>query len=290
MPVSDYFTQLKGLWDEFLNYRPILGCTCGAKCICGLSRILMDYQHYDYVHSFLMGLIDSFAPIRGQILLMEPLPNINKVFSLIQNDEKQRGAGLLPLPIGFPTVDSTTLLSRLDNGPNTTFSYPNTTPNAFSYPNTAPNAFFTRTDNNKQYYQYPKKDKPPYICSHYGFKGHIADKCYKLHGHPPGFCSKGKYIAVANQVSSSAVPSSDSTDNAQSIPNLATVSVQCPTVAQYADCSDTTSQFCIRFTQPSSCHFNFSHTTSFQYGRYTNLSFNFSKPNLDHFVFSDKLL
>ena len=90
MPVSDYFTQLKGLWDEFLNYRPILGCTCGAKCICGLSRILMDYQHYDYVHSFLMGLIDSFAPIRGQILLMEPLPNINKVFSLIQNDEKDR--------------------------------------------------------------------------------------------------------------------------------------------------------------------------------------------------------
>ena len=83
MPVSDYFTQLKGLWDELLNYRPIPGCTCGAKCICGLSRTLMDYQHYDYVHNFLMGLNDSFAPVRGQILLMEPLPNINKVFSLI---------------------------------------------------------------------------------------------------------------------------------------------------------------------------------------------------------------
>ena len=115
MLVSDYFTQLKGLWDEFLNYRPIPGCTCGAKCICGLSRILMDYQHYDYVHSFLMGLNDSFAPVRGQILLMEPLPNINKVFSLIQNDEKQRGASLLPLSTGLPTVDSTTLFSRLDN-------------------------------------------------------------------------------------------------------------------------------------------------------------------------------
>jgi hypothetical protein len=42
MPVSDYFSQLKGLWDEFLNYRPIPGCTCAAKCICGLSRTLME--------------------------------------------------------------------------------------------------------------------------------------------------------------------------------------------------------------------------------------------------------
>ena len=45
LTVSDYFTTLKGLWDELLNYRPIPSCTCGAKCICGLSRILLEYQH-----------------------------------------------------------------------------------------------------------------------------------------------------------------------------------------------------------------------------------------------------
>ena len=87
-PIVLYVYTAKEVWDEFLNYRPISGCTCGAKCICGLSRTLMDYRHYDYVHSFLMGLNDSFAPVKGQILLMEPLPNINEVFSLIQNDEK----------------------------------------------------------------------------------------------------------------------------------------------------------------------------------------------------------
>ena len=79
LTVSDYYTTLKGLWDELLNYKPIPGCTCGAKCICGLSRILLEYQHYDCVHSFLMGLNNSFAVVRGQILLMEPLPGINKV-------------------------------------------------------------------------------------------------------------------------------------------------------------------------------------------------------------------
>jgi hypothetical protein len=49
------------------------------------------------VMSFLMGLNESFIHVRGQILLMEPLPSINKVFSMIQADKKQRGAGILPL-------------------------------------------------------------------------------------------------------------------------------------------------------------------------------------------------
>uniref|UniRef100_A0A2N9HV86 Uncharacterized protein n=1 Tax=Fagus sylvatica TaxID=28930 RepID=A0A2N9HV86_FAGSY len=156
---------------------------------------------------------DNMLVIRGQILLMEPLPNINKVFSLIQNDEKQRGAGLLPLPTGLPTVDSTALFSRLDNTQS-------------SYPNTLPNALLSRVDNNRQY-QYPKKDRPNCICSHCGYKGHTTDKCYKLHGYPPGFRSKGKGVAVANQVSSTTMSSSDFSDSPQSMSNLAAMSIQC---------------------------------------------------------------
>ena len=47
--------------------------------------------------------------------------------------------------------------------------------------------------------QYGKKDKP--ICSHYGFKGHTVDKCYKLHGYLPGFKGKSRASVSANQVS-----------------------------------------------------------------------------------------
>ena len=42
-----------------------------------------------------------------------------------------------------------------------------------------------------------KKEGP--ICTHYGKSGHIADKCYRLHGFPPGF--KFKNESMANQVS-----------------------------------------------------------------------------------------
>ena len=39
---------------------------------------------------FLMGLSESFAQIKGQILLMEPIPQINKVYSLLIQEEAQR--------------------------------------------------------------------------------------------------------------------------------------------------------------------------------------------------------
>jgi hypothetical protein len=207
LSVSDYFTHLKGLWDEFLNYRPIPSCTCGAKCMCGLSKTLIEYQHYDYVHSFLMGLNETFAAVRGQIVLMEPLPGINKVFSLIQNHEK-KGARILPLLVGFPSVDSTALASRLDNEVNQTCTYPNS----------ESNALLSRFDNTRQP-QYPRKDRP--ICSHCGYKGHVAEKCYKLHGKPPGFQRKTRNAPAANQVSCPMTMPPNGHDNSQNVPSLA---------------------------------------------------------------------
>lgn len=42
-----------------------------------------------------------------------------------------------------------------------------------------------------------EKDRP--IYSHCGVTGHAVDKCYKIHGYPPGYKSKGKNYS-ANQV------------------------------------------------------------------------------------------
>lgn len=37
-----------------------------------------------------MGLNDSYASTRGQILMMDPLPPITKVFTLVVQEERQR--------------------------------------------------------------------------------------------------------------------------------------------------------------------------------------------------------
>uniref|UniRef100_A0A2N9F6B3 Integrase catalytic domain-containing protein n=1 Tax=Fagus sylvatica TaxID=28930 RepID=A0A2N9F6B3_FAGSY len=277
-----YLYTAKEVWDD-LQQRPIPGCTCGAKCICGLSRILLDYQHYDYVHSFLMGLDDSFAAVRGQILLMEPLPGINKVFSLVHNHEKQKGVGILPLPVGLPTVGSTALLTRLDNSMNQVYSHPNLGSTA------GPAALLSRFDNRQS--QYPRRDKP--TCSHCGFKGHTVDKCYKLHGYPPGFQKKSKSIAVANQVSGPFSAPLDSFDKSQNLTNMA---MQCQQILNMlstrAQQSSPTfdnnpphqAATLVTVTHPSS-----SHSPSNMAGIPMCLS-TFCKPNLDYSVFSNKLV
>ena len=43
--------------------------------------------------SFLMGLNDSYSAVRSQILLMDPIIPLSKVFSLLLQDEKQRKVG-----------------------------------------------------------------------------------------------------------------------------------------------------------------------------------------------------
>ena len=93
----------------------------------------------------------------------------------------------------MPTVESIALISRSDNAfiPNNAFLSNNST-------TSNPNAFLSRIDNGKQF-QYGRKDK--LTCSHYGYKGHAAKKCNKLHGYPPGFHSKNRTTLVANQVS-----------------------------------------------------------------------------------------
>ena len=87
LSVSAYFTKLKSIWDELENYRPV--CTCHS-CTCNGTKALTDFHQVEYVMSFLMGLNESFSQVRGQLLLMDPLPPINKVFALISQEEKQR--------------------------------------------------------------------------------------------------------------------------------------------------------------------------------------------------------
>ena len=50
----------------------------------------MEFQQQEYVMQFLMGLNESFVQTRSQILMMEPLPPIDKVFLLVVQNERQR--------------------------------------------------------------------------------------------------------------------------------------------------------------------------------------------------------
>nr|XP_023884247.1 uncharacterized protein LOC111996488 [Quercus suber]XP_023884248.1 uncharacterized protein LOC111996488 [Quercus suber]XP_023884249.1 uncharacterized protein LOC111996488 [Quercus suber] len=164
--ITDFFTQLKALWDQLQNLSPFPSCTCG-KCVCNINKRLNDLQARELVMKFLMELNETFSQVRTQVLLMDPIPSLSKVYSSLIQEETQR-AVTNPSTV---KVDSTALVAKIPNlGNNLVGNGPST----------------------------KGIEKP--ICTHYGKTGHIADKCYRLHGFPPGFKFKNK-TAMAHQVS-----------------------------------------------------------------------------------------
>lgn len=77
-----YYNNLKKLWDDLNRLRPLPICDCGG-CIYGLTKRMGELDVSNKTIQFLMGLNDSFDGVRNQILMREPLPNVNKAYAML---------------------------------------------------------------------------------------------------------------------------------------------------------------------------------------------------------------
>ena len=118
------------------------------------------------------------------------------------------------------------------------------------------------------------------------------EKCYKLHGYPPGFQRKSKSVAVVNQVSGPTSASIETFDNSQNLSSMAMqyqqiLNMLSSQARQSSSPSDNSSfhqvATLVTVTQPSS------HPPNNMVGIPMCLS-TFSKPNLNHSVFSAKIV
>jgi len=76
------------LWDELANYDQLPTCKCEG-CTCDLGSILDKKQEEERVHTFLMGLDDTvYDIVCSNILPHDPLPNLNKVYSILIQEER----------------------------------------------------------------------------------------------------------------------------------------------------------------------------------------------------------
>ncbi|KAL0421888.1 UNVERIFIED_CONTAM: Retrovirus-related Pol polyprotein from transposon RE1 [Sesamum latifolium] len=89
LSVTAYYTQLKQLWDELVCLKPPAMCKCG-RCICGSNEAKVEEIEASQLIQFLTGLNESYDSIRSQILVLDPLPHVNKAFSMILRIERQR--------------------------------------------------------------------------------------------------------------------------------------------------------------------------------------------------------
>ena len=89
LTVTNYFTQLKILWDELDLFCLLSTYSCASKCTCNSLVNVSKYKAQDQIIKFLRGLNDNYSTVRTQILLMDPLPSLNKVCSLVTQQERQ---------------------------------------------------------------------------------------------------------------------------------------------------------------------------------------------------------
>lgn len=85
--ISDYYTELKALWDELDSFRPLPSCSCVATCTCGAIQSMRKIRDQDYTIKFLKGLNEEYSHVYSQTMMMDPFPSISKAFSLVIQQE-----------------------------------------------------------------------------------------------------------------------------------------------------------------------------------------------------------
>lgn len=160
--LSQYFTDLKIWWDELEDLRPTPSCSCAIPCTCDLTGVIRQYKHMEYVTCFLKGLSDSFNNIQTQILLLDPLPNISRVYSLIAQQE-----------IHTPPASSIASIVLYANNPNS---------------------------NGRGESRGPSKSTM--MCTNCHKTNHTGDTCYFKHGFPPGYITNNNRQSFSTHVKS----------------------------------------------------------------------------------------
>jgi len=148
--VLDYFTEMKSLWEELSSHRPIPNCACVHPCRCAASRIAKIHINEDQIMQFLTGLNDQFSIVRTQVLLLDPLLSLNKVYSLVVQEESNH-ASLIPLSV---SEDASVQINATDN----------------RKPQGRGKGF--------------PQNKPSRFCTFCNRTNHTVDFCYMKHGYP----------------------------------------------------------------------------------------------------------
>ncbi|KAJ4790588.1 Retroelement pol polyprotein-like [Rhynchospora pubera] len=146
-PVLEYYTRLKTMWDELSSYVGIPTCMCGV-CTCNLTAKFAQEKEEERIHQFFMGLDEVFGSIRTNILSMTPLPNLNRVYSMVIQEERHK----------------TVIRGRAES----------TDAVGFAVHVAKAEAFSNKTG-----------DKP--TCSHCGKLGHEMSQCFEIIGYLDGW-------------------------------------------------------------------------------------------------------
>lgn len=182
--VSTYYTKIKRLWDRIQSLRATPVCST-----CGSIVTVTKTDEEQKLMQFLMGLNEQYTSIRGNILMMKPLPSVDQAYSIMMQEEKQREV----YSNSHSIADSASMNVGYNNSQRGGISFQR-----------------GRGDNKRSMF-----------CDYCKRPGHLKERCYKLHGFPGGYKSTKDRKFVA-QVQGE-MPEGNATDGIQNtaqVPDL----------------------------------------------------------------------
>nr|XP_017216853.1 PREDICTED: uncharacterized protein LOC108194418 [Daucus carota subsp. sativus] len=154
MSIAAYYTRYRALNDELESLATRPRCTCG-HCTCNVNVNTDSFDSTIQLTQFLMGLGDQFTSIRGQILLMKPVPSLSQCYSMLLQEENQRDVSSQSIL----TTSNVAMNVVKSGGPNPVFgSKPSPTPR--------------------------KGPDTSLYCDYCHLTGHTREKCFCLVGYP----------------------------------------------------------------------------------------------------------
>lgn len=89
MTISEFFTKIKTLWDEFDELNPVPSCNCPAasSCTCEIAKKCFKMQQNIKVISFLMKHDKKYKQVKSNMLMMADLPTLAQAYRILLQEE-----------------------------------------------------------------------------------------------------------------------------------------------------------------------------------------------------------
>jgi hypothetical protein len=156
--VTSFYSDLKTLWEELEIYMPIPNCTCPQRCSCNSMRLARHNHHLLQAMRFITGLNDSFNVVKTQILLMDPLPPMTKIFSMVLQFERQHSS--------VPNLDESNALVNASRGK-------------------SQNSGNSRPSNGRSGASSNGSNRSNRYCTYCHKTNHFVESCFEKNGVPP---------------------------------------------------------------------------------------------------------
>ncbi|CAN1833001.1 Retrovirus-related Pol polyprotein from transposon RE1, partial [Linum perenne] len=180
--VSEYYTHLITVWNELIGYQPIPDCDCGKSVHvdCKVSMKMAEYQETNYIIQFLRGLNDNYSLARTQILMSDPLPDLDSVcYRVTQLERQLLGTG------GQQQKAAPVMAMNAYQAPQQISQFRPPQPR-YSQGGTS-RGILARPPQRGMRPQGSYNSKQHLFCTHCKFNGHVYEECWKRIGYPPGY-------------------------------------------------------------------------------------------------------